>query len=301
MGSCILAGCIVVALAGGSGPGKARAASEAATPSRLEQGEAALARGEFRQAAEEFAAHYHGLPAEQRASQVGEHVVMYAADVYDKAWAQDTAIEDLEASRALLSAFLRDVESIHGTDEAELTAAARAKIEDLDAKIDEASAEAVPPADPVPKPEVQKKAIRRPKTVSASPHDTPGPDPLGIALLASGATIAAGGIAMLAAGLAGATTRRARARIDDRCQEDGVDAAACDRAKATDEARAFIADAERSDRTIAFVSIAPLVVGTALLIGGGVRVALRRRHESRIGWGTWVRGESGGAYVSGRF
>jgi hypothetical protein len=276
--------------------------ASAHAPSRLEQGEAALERGEYRSAAEAFGDHYRGLPMEQRASEVGEHVVMYAAEVYATAWAKDAAVADLEASRALLSEFVRDVETVHGGDRPELTKAARAEIEQLDAKIEAASAgEPEPQPPPVTPPEATPRDTKpEPAPTSASPPDRIAADPLGIALVASGATIAAAGIAMLAAGLAGATKRRAEARLDESCEQEGADAMECADAQQSDEARAFVARAERSDRTVALASIGPLVVGIALVIGGSVRLT-RRRSQARIGWGAWAHADGSGAFVRGRF
>ena len=273
-------------------------------PSRLEQGEAALERGEYRSAAQAFGDHYRNLAMEQRASEVGEHVVMYAAEVYEKAWAKDAAVADLEASRALLSEFVRDVETVHGADRPQLTEAARAEIVELDAKIEAARAgEPEPLPEPVasPEPEPSPRGTKpAPAPTSASPPDRSGTDPLGVALVASGATIAAGGIAMLAAGLAGATARRAEARLDERCEQDGADAMACTQAQQSDHARAFVARAERTDRTVALASIGPLVVGIALVVGGSVRLT-RRRSQARVGWGAWADAEGSGAFVGGRF
>jgi hypothetical protein len=295
MPSRLLAACIACALA-------APMTASAHAPSRLEQGEAALERGEYRSAAEAFGDHYRDLAKEQRASEVGEHVVMYAAEVYGKAWAKDAAVEDLEASRALLSEFVRDVETVHGADRPELTEAARAEIEELDAKIAAASAgEPEPVPEPVAAPErAPQDTTPDPAPTSASPPDRSGTDPLGIALVASGATIAAGGIAMLAAGLAGATARRAEGRLDERCEQDGADAMTCAQAQQSDDARAFVARAERSDRTVALASIGPLVVGIALVVGGSVRLTRRRSH-ARIGWGAWADAEGSGTFVGGRF
>ena len=282
-----------------------------ASPSLLERGEAELQRGELRKAGESFAAHYRSLPPAQRASPVGEYVVMYAADVFDRAWAEHADVDDLRASRALLHAFLRDVELVHGEAKPALTGKAQAKLEELDRTIDEAIAARTTEPEPEPEPEPESTEEPPPPRPPIDPipnpqpppptHDVDQPDRLGVALLAVGATVAVGGIAMLAAGLAQATAKRAQARIDDRCEADGATAAECDRAKDTDAARAFIADAERSDRNVALGSIAPLLVGTGLLIGGGVRLHRARKTTARIGWGSWARRDGGGVVVSGSF
>ena len=106
---------------------------------------------------------------------------------------------------------------------------------------------------------------------------------------------------MLAAGLAQATTKRAQARLDDRCAADRASAAECGRAKETTAAQTFLADAERSDRNVAFGSIAPLLVGTGLLIGGGIRLHRARKGTARIGLGSWAQRDGGGVLVSGSF
>lgn len=291
--SCILAFAVAI----GSSPGLG--------PSHLERGEAALERGELGVAAEEFTLHYALLTPEQRASSVGEHVVMYAAEVYDQAFAKDGVLEHLEQSRELLATFLRDVQAVHGSDEPELTKAARAKIEVLDEKIARARPtepdEEVEPA-PVPAPEKAVVPIRKESPIEPSTPDTDpsGPDRIGVALIATGATLAVGGIAMLAAGLAGATERRAESKLEAQCEADGASAEQCTR-EMNGTWQPYLDGARRSDRNVAIASVAPLVVGTALLIVGGVRLARDRKSHARVGVGSWVVRDGAGAVLSGRF
>jgi hypothetical protein len=299
--SCILACAVAVGSSQGLGP------------SRLEQGEAALERGELSTAASEFSAHYRGLSPEQRASQVGEYVVMYAAEVYDQAYAKDGAIEHLESSRELLATFVRDVEGVEGNAKPELTKAARAKIEELDQKIAKArpaeKAKDVEAAT-VPPPEKTVPVLEHPPIEPATPDTDPsGPDRVSVALIATGATLAVGGIAMLAAGLAGATERRAESKLEAQCEADGATAEECTRAM-NGTWQPYLDRAERSDRMVAIASVAPLVVGTALLIVGGVRLARDRngsthpsgvKGRARVDIGSWVVRDGAGAVLSGRF
>jgi hypothetical protein len=290
--SCILACAVAIGSSQGSGP------------SRLERGEAALERGELGVAAEELTVHYLELTPQQLASTVGEYVVMFAADVYDQAYAKDGAIEHLESSRELLATFVRDVESVEGNAKPELTKAARAKIEALDEQIAKARGPE-PTKDvevaPVPPPEKTVVPVRKEAPIEPATPDTDpsGPDRVGVALIAAGATLAGGGIAMLAAGLAGATERRAESKLEAQCEADGATAEQCIRAMNGWEP--YLDRAQRSDRNVAIASVAPLVVGTALLIVGGVRLARDRKSRARVGIGSWVVRDGAGAVLSGRF
>jgi hypothetical protein len=120
-----------------------------------------------------------------------------------------------------------------------------------------------------------------------------------VALIATGATLAVGGIAMLTAGLAGATERRAESKLEAQCEADGATPEQCTRAMNGWEP--YLDDAQRSDRNVAIASVAPLVVGTALLIVGGVRLARDRKSRARVGLGSWVVRDGAGAVLSGRF
>lgn len=287
----------------GSPPTQASKAGDSKDISLLERGEADLERGEYRKAAEDFSAHYRSLPLNQRTGAAGEYVVMYAADVYDKAWGADADIDDLKASRALLYAFVSDVESAAALDaktQAALTKAARKKIVQLDTKMESvinASAPVPTHIGPVQPPVVSAK----PK-----PHDSaqPGrPDTTSIALLATGGILAGGGIAMLALGLAGTTARRAQAQLDKRCEDEGVDGPMCADGQSSDAGAGYLADATGVDRTITLASIAPLVVGAALLVAGGVRLGQGggRRQAARVGWGPWMARGGAGMVLSGSF
>ena len=65
--------------------------------------------------------------------------------------------------------------------------------------------------------------------------------------------------------------------------------------------RPYLDRATQSDRNVAIASVAPLVVGAALVVGGAVRLARRGKHRARVDIGGWVLHRGGGAVASGRF
>jgi hypothetical protein len=240
-----------------------------------------LDRGEFRDAAQDFAAYYR-LLGDKRATTVGENSVLIAIDAYWRAWESGRDLADLHAARDLLVEHLDAVERHTGARAGK--AADRAAIELLKVEATLLEAEpadpepaAPPPATepsvgPTPEPKEPSPPAAEPARVAAldpePPRDRAAPrrDVAGIGLVAGGSVALAGGVTLLAIG--GTLVPRGRRQFDA-CDD-------CDESLRSD----YLDDVRAASRPYLIAGGIAAGVGVGLLAWGIVRLVRRKRHDT---------------------
>ena len=262
----------VLALAVVAAPVHLRAAAPADRTELLSRAQSQLDAGQYRAAAESYAAYYEALGA-QTASVAGENAVLVAVDAYRQAWDAHADRADLLAAQALLQKHIADFETAKGTATGAGVDEAKAELSWVEAKLEETKpADAAPPVEPAdgpvetPEDDPTTEPVTRPDSVgpvaggpgpivddppkSEPTKPGPGPDKLGLGL-----TI--GGAAGIAAGIFGLTYGTMYNRAVNDAANGAVPGGNVD--------GDFDAEAWRSDHK---------KVGLGLQVGGGVLLAV---------------------------
>lgn len=173
----------------------------------LSRAQSELDAGNFRAAAESYAAYYEAL-GDDRTTVAGENAVLVAADAYRQAWDAGADRADLLAARTLLQAHIGDFTAATGSDSGEGVDEAKAELSWFQDKLEQTAPAPEPapvpaaPPDETPTEPVTKGPTRRPDPAPPPPpivEDTPepskgGPDKVGLGLTIGGAASVAAGI-----------------------------------------------------------------------------------------------------------
>lgn len=136
------------------------------------EGERLVAANEHAKGAEQFSSAYLLMPAEQRVSDAGRHVVVLASNAYESAWQATADASHLEANGVLLQAYLADLEAARAAGQPTSPADEHEQaLRERSAAIERMVAEARPAAAPVPAPKVDPTTIEPQVELTFPPPD----------------------------------------------------------------------------------------------------------------------------------
>lgn len=267
----------------------------------VDQGDAAVTRGDYEEAIAKYSAAYYGLSADERASYMGSIPVRKAMEAYDLLFEQKKERAVLDQQLAFLDRFLGDVESrpdgverVGGELVSELKAV-REAVEKKRATFDA-------PKDPEPEPPVASEPVGGPTEPDLEPKPDPGPtsdegsdrgaprNPLGIGLAVGGGVALGTGAGVMA----GWWTVRNQA-IDYADEEPGYE-------EGTTARTDYLAREEARARKYLIAGAVVMGVGAAVAITGVVLVARKpggkRKH---VAIAPQLGPSNAGFVLSGRF
>lgn len=244
----------------------------------ITEGERLVAANEPAKAAEQFSSAYLLMPAEQRVSDAGRHVVVLASNAYESAWQATADASHLEANGVLLRAYLADLEAARGAGQTTSPADEHEQaLRERSAAIERMLAEARPAAAPVPAPKLD------PTTIEPQIELTfPPPDPrlrrnalILVGVGAAGAVV--GGIMVIAGAVAASRAERERGSLP---------------AEEAGDARS-----RKTAGTVVATTGALLFSGSVMMIGTGSNRLGDLRRELAL----TLRPSIGGVVLRGRF
>jgi hypothetical protein len=241
----------------------ARAAPDA--EALVVEAEEALGAGEYADAAALFERAYMALSARERTGQLGEHLVLSAAEAREKAWLGSDTVAELEEASRLLDKHIATVEARGAEPGAEVTTT-KSRLDAIIAKLGSARSDPPPEDDPLPGP-----VVDEPGTLSDGPavRDTPPntsrPDVLGLSLVIGGSVLTVGGAVMLGVGAA------LPGWAEDRLAERGG---------TSEQDDVFLSDAKRAGVGLMAGGGVMAGVGVVAIIVGAVRLVRRNKRAA---------------------
>lgn len=242
----------------------------------LQVADEALARGDHAAAAAGFGASYRALSVEQQRGPLGGRTIALAYDAYREAWHRGRDAEQLRAARTLLGEHLVALEPANRPAAVQETRHRLEWIEHL-LELEEASARAATPVvcpEPAPSAAPICPAPDPVGPVESGPTKSDDPprrtDPLGVALVASGAVTLAGGVGLLVGGSRVLPTAREQIEAAGRNPDDPVPQDA-----------AYLQVHEERGRNLMIAGGVVAGLGAAVVTWGIVRLVRRRTGAGR--------------------
>jgi hypothetical protein len=272
----------------------------------VEEGDAALERGDYEDAIAKYSAAYYGLDTDDRVSYIGSIPVRQAMRAYDLLVAQEQDRAVLDRQLGLVTEFLENVKARPDGEERvtkEVVADLQAVRDAVEKKIAALSEASAPhstdvPAVPEPTPDPKPKAVTTPRPLTTEPGPNGRSDGLpfreppsrvGIALAASGGVVLGTGAGVMA----GWWTVRNQA-VEYADDEPGYE-------EGTPERDAYLAREEDRARKYLISGAVVVGIGAAVATTGVVLIALHRRKAKQLAVAPQLDARHAGLVITGRF